>query len=465
MLFNSIAFLFFFVAVYLVYLPLPHRAQNLLLLVASYFFYAQWDWRFLSLILLSTGIDYIIALGIERNRQAPTTAKRLLYVSLTLNLGVLAVFKYYDFFVVSLQDLLERLGLAFSPTLLGIAVPVGISFYTFQTLSYTIDVYRGRLKPCRDLTAFALFVALFPQLVAGPIERAAHLLPQILRRRTVTLQRFFSGIQLIGWGLFKKVVIADNLARLIVDPIFDPSLHLGGLVVLLGTYAFAFQIYCDFSGYSDIAIGCARMLGIDFSPNFNLPYVATSPSDFWRRWHISLSSWLRDYLYIGLGGNRSGHTQRNLVATMLLGGLWHGASWKFVLWGAYHGALLVAYKYARQWTWTRKISSGTRWFLMFHLTCLGWLIFRANDVSHFVSLLISFIQDFFVINDPDGLRTSQFLLFVTPLIIIQFLQHRLGMGIAQRLPWPVRSGAYCVMFYAFIILGEFGGHEFIYFQF
>lgn len=464
MLFNSIAFLFFFVAVYLIYLPLPLRPQNLLLLAASYFFYAQWDWRFVSLILLSTGVDYVIALAIERHRDSPK-AKHLLYLSLSVNLGVLGVFKYYDFFVGSLELLLARVGLNFSPTLLGIAVPVGISFYTFQTLSYTIDVYRGRLKPCRDLTAFALFVALFPQLVAGPIERATNLLPQILRARQVTLHRALSGAQLMGWGLFKKVVIADNLALLVVDPIFDPALNLGGLVVLLGTYAFALQIYCDFSGYSDIAIGCARMLGIDFGPNFNLPYVATSPSDFWRRWHISLSSWLRDYLYIGLGGNRTGRTMRNLMVTMLLGGLWHGASWKFVLWGAFHGLLLIVYKQAGQWRWTQQVSSGLRWFVMFHLTCLGWLIFRARDVEHFADLVRSFIQDFFIINDPDGTLTAHFVFFAGPLIVLQILQHKFGVGLARRLPWPIQGALYCILFYTFITFGEFGGNEFIYFQF
>ena len=359
MAFNSLQFLGFFLLVWVLVGGLAHHrvlrwlfgahwrrgqsiaVRNAILLVASYVFYGAWDVRFLSLIILSTAVDYVVGREIFLSDD-PVRKKRLLLVSLVTNLGLLGVFKYYDFFARSLAELLTTLGISYQPPLLQILLPVGISFYTFQTLSYTIDIYRGQLRPARSWLGFATFVAFFPQLVAGPIERARDLVPQFARPRPITWRRVEWGFHLIGAGLFKKVVIADNVA-LVADAVFalqNPT----GLQSLMGVYAFAVQIYCDFSGYTDIARGTASCLGFDLSKNFNLPYFAHTPSDFWRRWHISLSSWLRDYLYISLGGNRGGEkkTYRNLMLTMLLGGLWHGAAWTFVAGGRFTGWCCVS---------------------------------------------------------------------------------------------------------------------------
>ncbi|MCA9032721.1 MAG: MBOAT family protein, partial [Planctomycetaceae bacterium] len=305
MLFNSFGFWLFFVVVLVLYQQLRHRGQNVLLLIASYFFYGCWDWRFLGLIVLSTLIDYSVALGIAK-AEADSRKRWLLLISMAANLGILAFFKYFEFFLTSFNDMMLGLGLEREIPLFEIILPVGISFYTFQTMSYTIDVYRGDCKATDNLLDFAVYVAFFPQLVAGPIERASKLLPQMLTDRKPTAVDFRDGLFLVISGMFRKVVIADNMAPL-VNTIFAQDINtLSGWDVMLGTYAFAFQIYGDFSGYSAIARGISRWLGFDLMTNFHMPYFAVSPSDFWRRWHISLSQWLRDYLYIPLGGNRHG---------------------------------------------------------------------------------------------------------------------------------------------------------------
>ncbi len=462
MLFNSLQFLLFFLGVIPVALLLRRnkKPRNLFLLLSSYVFYGCWDPRFLALIFASTMIDFWAAKIIDRRRNTPQ-AKAALLFSLCANLGFLGFFKYYNFFLENLETLLGVRGPALS-----VIVPVGISFYTFQTMSYTIDVHRERLRPTESFLDFALYVAFFPQLVAGPIERASSLLPQLSGPAAASLSRICSGAHLIAWGLFKKCVIADNLGPRVVDPIFDPAVNVTGWVVLLGTYAFAYQIYCDFSGYSDIAIGCARIMGFDFRENFNLPYFAVDPSDFWRRWHISLSSWLRDYLYISLGGNRSGQTQRNLMLTMLLGGLWHGASWNFVVWGYYHGILLVLFRLDASGLklWSR-LSQPLRIFLFFHLTCIGWLIFRVRDMEQLKTMASGFVRDFYVSFDPNLVYSRAFLLFAGPLFILQVLQRLSPKPLFGGLPWPVKAVFYAVGFYVFITLGEFGSHEFIYFQF
>jgi len=345
MLFNSGVFLKFFAGFLLLYwLVRNHlRARNILIVVASYLFYGWWDYRFLGLILFSSLLDYFVGLGIARQNDA-RRRKLWLTASIAANLGILGFFKYFDFFVTSFGTLLQKIGVPFQTSTLGIILPVGISFYTFQAMSYTIDVYRGNIPACRNVINFLAFVSFFPQLVAGPIERASHLLPQFERTLSITRPMLEEGIWLIIWGMFKKVVIADNLDALVRMAFQNPSYS--GPVVVLGTIAFGFQIYCDFSGYSDIARGTARVLGFDIMVNFNLPYFASNIREFWQRWHISLSTWLRDYLYISLGGNRRGEirTYVNLFLTMLLGGLWHGAAWNFVLWGAWHGAGLVVYR-------------------------------------------------------------------------------------------------------------------------
>ena len=337
MLFNSLQFIAFFIIVYSLYLLFNHRWQNYMLLAASYFFYGSWNWRFLSLILISTILDYFCGLAIDR-QPGRKRKKLFLIISVTGNLTILGFFKYFNFFAHDFQLILARFGIPTHPLVLNIVLPVGISFYTFQTMSYTIDIYRGEMRPTRRFLDLALFVAFFPQLVAGPIERAKHLLPQIIKPRLITPRQFREGLWLIYWGFFLKVFVADNLAG-IVDRVFAGAETISGIEVLLGLYAFAFQILGDFAGYSSIAIGLARLMGIDIMTNFLFPYFVTNPRDFWKNWHISLSTWLRDYLYIPLGGNRRGRlmTYRNILITMLLGGLWHGAAWTFVIWGGVSG--------------------------------------------------------------------------------------------------------------------------------
>ncbi len=393
MLFNSQAFAVFFVVVFGLYWLL-RRAETprvLLLLAASYMFYGYWDWRFLGLIVFSTVLDFLVGAAMGRSTD-PRRRKRLLLLSLVGNLGVLGFFKYYNFFAGELALLLADVGVTPDAVLLEIVLPVGISFYTFQTLSYTIDIYRGDLTPERSPLRFALFVAFFPQLVAGPIVRARDFLPQIPRPPVLHASDFERGLTLIFWGLVKKVVIADYLGSELVKPFWDDPATFGGGVSLLAMYGYAFQIYGDFSGYSDMAIGTARLLGFDLGANFRAPYRSTSPSEFWTRWHISLSSWLRDYLYIPLGGNRRGATRTyvNLTLTMLLGGLWHGASWMFVLWGLFHGLLLIGGRLAG-WTDVPRgsLALWTRRLVMFQLVCFGWVLFAAPDGAAAWSALTS----------------------------------------------------------------------------
>ena len=346
MLFNSITFMVFFALVFVTYWGLMAknlRWRNAFVLVCSYIFYGWWDWRFLSLIFISSLSDYLIGQRMEAAAEGGSRTKQWLVLSLVVNLGILGVFKYFNFFMDSLQYGMHGLGLDGTDWRLDIVLPVGISFYTFQTLSYTIDIYRGQLRASRDPVAFFAFVSFFPQLVAGPIERAKDLLPQFSVKPVFDRAAIRSGFTLALWGLFKKVVIADRLA-LFVDAAFDEPAGMGRGTAAMALLFFAFQLYLDFSAYSEIAIGIARMLGIRLSTNFKRPYLADSFGQFWSRWHISLSSWFRDYLYIPLGGNRSGATRtwRNIMIVFLLSGLWHGASWNFVLWGSLNGLFLIA---------------------------------------------------------------------------------------------------------------------------
>ncbi len=345
MLFNSVVFLVFLAVVVPLWLALPRRLGTPFLVAASYFFYGYWDWRFLSLLFASTLLDYYVALALARAGD-PRRRKALLWMSLAGNLGMLGFFKYFGFFVDSFEAMTASFGLPPLDALhLNVVLPVGISFYTFQTLSYTIDVYRGRLSPTRNFADFALYVSFFPQLVAGPIERATHLLPQIAAGRRPGREDFREGIALVGIGMFKKVMLGDTCGR-IVDAIFAAPGHYTSSELAAALLLFSIQIYSDFSGYSSIARGTARFFGVDLMENFNQPYLSASITEFWRRWHISLSSWLRDYLYVPLGGNRKGpvRTYVNLFATMLLGGLWHGANWTFVVWGGLHGLYLAVHK-------------------------------------------------------------------------------------------------------------------------
>ena len=341
MLFNSLQFIAFFIIIVSIYFTIPHRYRWLLLLAASYYFYMCWKVEYIFLIIISTIVAYItgILMGRERTRER---RKKYLVFSLAVNLGLLAAFKYFNFFNSNLRELFNFFNIFYDVPEFDVLLPVGISFYTFQTLSYSIDIYRGDRPPEKSLGIFALYVSFFPQLVAGPIERSTSLLPQFFERKEFNYERVTSGLRKIAWGMFKKVVIADRLA-VVVDQVYGSPEDFAGPAVLIATFFFAYQIYCDFSGYSDIAIGTARILGFDLITNFKRPYFARSIREFWQRWHISLSTWFRDYLYIPLGGNRVKRPRYyiNLIIVFLICGLWHGANWTFIVWGALHGSYMI----------------------------------------------------------------------------------------------------------------------------
>ena len=393
MLFDTPIFLLFLTLIVIVYWRMPWRQQNLLLVAASYFFYGWWDWRFLGLIWISTVVDYFCARWIASSSDR-VRRRLLLTISVCLNLGFLGFFKYFDFFATSLQTALASLGIDISIHTLNLLLPPGISFYTFQALAYIVDVYFERLEAADNFIDYALFICFFPHLIAGPIQRPSHLLPQTQQPRSFDQDQFFSGIQLICWGLFRKCIVADQCA-VIANAAFRGDLGPPSIaVVLLGTYAFAWQIYGDFSGYSDIARGAAKLMGFEFIVNFRQPYLAAGLQEFWRRWHISLSTWLRDYLYISLGGNRHGERQtyRNLILTMLIGGLWHGANWTFVVWGAIHGAglaieRLLMGRNRRTGEVSSPLSIWVRRIMTFQIVCLAWVFFRAPSMREAIHFL------------------------------------------------------------------------------
>ena len=392
MIFNSIEFLIFFPVVFFIYAVLPHKFQNIFLLLSSYFFYGFWDWRFLSLLGISTLVDFICGLRISETHTKKS--EYWLYFSLFTNLTLLGFFKYFNFFTESFLLLISRIGISVESTWsIEILLPVGISFYTFQSMAYTIDVHRGKIAPCSKFLDFALYISYFPQLVAGPIERASRLLPQISHERKLSWKKFTGGFDLILIGLFKKIVIGDFIASHYVEASFtEPTLH-SGVFLMMGLCLFSIQIYVDFSGYSDIARGLSRMLGIELIHNFKQPYISKSITEFWRRWHISLSGWLKDYLYISLGGNRLSRrrTYINLIITMLIGGLWHGASWNFVLWGLLHGIYLAIHKFYLRGrklsinldynSWSRVLEGFWGIILTNVLVLFAWVFFRSKDLS------------------------------------------------------------------------------------
>lgn len=473
MLFNTLQFAIFFLIVYGLYLILDHKWQNRMLLAASCIFYAAWDWRFLFLIFTSIATDYFCSLKIDEANHEKTR-RLFLLLSIFINLSILGFFKYFNFFLDNLRFLLGHFGIIIPLPLLKIILPVGISFYTFQTMSYTFDVYRKELKPTKNILNYALFVSYFPQLVAGPIMRAKDLLLQIFSPRKVTLSKFYEGCYLILWGLFQKIFVADNLAK-IVDSVFTASLPYVGSKVLIALYAFAFQIYCDFAGYSNIARGLGKCMGFEIMINFNLPYFSTNPRDFWKRWHISLSTWFRDYVYIPLGGNKKGlfTTYRNLAITMLLAGLWHGASWTFVLWGAYHGTILIIYRLfeplLKRIPTPKNIFIGKIWFFIravffFHLVCVGWLLFRSQSMIQVYDMLKSLIFNFHFVIRGIGLKT--FLGYIWLLLLIQYICFRKNNLYALfELPVWIRSLIYVLIYFSLTIHGVTSGQEFIYFQF
>lgn len=469
--FVSYVFAVFIVVVFALYWVMPRSTRNIFLWGASYFFYGWWDWRFLFLLLISTTIDYICGRLLERVEQ-PARRKSIVAVSLISNLGLLGVFKYYNFFIASLAALCDTLGLPISMPVMHIILPVGISFYTFQTISYTVDVYRGHLKPTHSFVDFAVYVSLFPQLVAGPIERGASLLPQVIQPRRFSAEQFHDGLMLIATGFFRKTVIADNMALLANAVFTQDAGSLSGFDMLLGVYAFAWQIYGDFSGYSDIARGTAKLLGFELMVNFRQPYLATNPSDFWRRWHISLSSWLKDYLYIPLGGNRGGErkTMRNLVLVMLLGGLWHGAAWTFVFWGALHGTWLILDRWLRKVRPPAVSSRDNRLLHVvkiigaFHVVCLGWLFFRVDGVGHGFEMLGALTN--WSMSPVTIPAYAMLVFFATPLLLCDLLCE------IRREEYPFQHGSLhgrvllCMtLVMCVLLLGKGDANAFIYFQF
>jgi len=467
MLFNSVQFLVFFVAVLGLYWVLKHRAQNLLLLAASYVFYGAWNWKFLALILLTTVADFTASLVIANTDRA-MRRKLALIAAIVVNLGVLGFFKYYNFFIEDVLVALNWLGIAYVPLVLQIVLPVGISFYTFQSMSYTIDTYRGEVEPTTNFPDYALYVAFFPQLVAGPIERAGHLLKQIQTPRTVTIERINEGVLLIALGLFKKVAIADHLAQY-VDGAFDRQT---GWKLLIALYFFAFQIYCDFSGYSDIARGCAKLFGIDLRLNFNRPYFARNLTEFWRRWHISLSTWFRDYIYRPLGGKhaRGWRPYRNLMAVFLLSGLWHGAAWTFVIWGAIHGVILSLEKALSGWRRETPVHPPKHGlnprnivavFVTFHIVCAAWVFFRAPTLDGALGFFARLVQ-------PATIPFSGLMVFAHAFVALALLfaweafeerWRRLLVKPAVAIP------GYAGLFIFTLAWGQLNGGQFIYFQF
>lgn len=475
MVFNSLPFLCFLMAFLPVYFLLRGKSRLWWCLSASYFFYAWWDWRFLGLILFSTIVDFGIGRRLS-NTSDPELRKQLLWLSVGINLGILGFFKYFNFFADSLQDAVAAFGWELSWNTLHIILPVGISFYTFQSMSYTIDIYRGKLKPEPNFLNFATYIAFFPQLVAGPIVRAKDFLPQLRRDQAFSWDNFYLGAGQMLWGFFKKVAIADTLA-LFVDQCFAYPHHFGSLHLIIGVFFYAFQIYCDFSGYSDIAIGLARMMGFRFPENFRTPYFSQDFSEFWNRWHITLSSWLRDYLYISLGGNRNGNwkTFRNLMLTMLLGGLWHGAGWTFVFWGFLHGLYLVLQRVLRP-VWRRLhaflhtpgwIHSGLNILIVFFLTCLAWVFFRSTSFERALSMLnrIGSLEGFNRAGVINKFAVIQGFVLIGMLLWVEISNSKLKYQ--RRIIYqPVfRAVSFATLLWLIALFGTFGANAFIYFQF
>jgi len=484
MLFNSFEYLIFLPAVVVLYYLIPPRYRWVLLLVASYYFYMSWKAEYIVLIAGSSLLDYYLSRGIAASTDK-NKRKLFLILSLLVNLGVLFTFKYVNFFGETVNTLIETWGMkAFIPYY-DLILPVGISFYTFQTLSYTIDVYKGKTPPAGHLGKFMVFVAFFPQLVAGPIERSGHLLPQFDKKVSFNPTGFVHGLRQILWGLFKKIVIADRLA-IIVNTVYADNQTDNGFLWLLATLLFAFQIYCDFSGYSDIAIGSARLLGIKLMDNFKMPYFSRSIREFWSRWHISLSTWFRDYVYIPLGGNRKGHlrTYFNLMVVFTVSGLWHGANWTFIIWGGWHGLLLIIERFFRESPLRaaqviKSIFSGRlSGPVVFLAVLLGWVFFRANDLtqagfalSRIVDLtswhgLLPALQE--MISHADITMNKFMLSMVFLLIFVSLERYSRGLPypkIFNVSSKPLRWAYYYATIFFIIFFGNTTNVEFIYFQF
>ena len=490
LLFNTTEFFIFFAIVFAGNLMLGQQAKirTIFLLVASYYFYTQWKLEYVFLIIISTLVDYFIGQKIYKAALL-RIKKRWLLVSLFCNLGMLAIFKYFSYFSGLIRGLFSKVGVFFGSADeidLGLLLPVGISFYTFQSMSYSIDIYLKKIQPEKSFFKFALFVSFFPQLLAGPIERSSNLLPQFNRLNRFDYQMFVSGARLILFGLFKKVVIADNLAVIVNFYYSNPSQH-DGFLLMLATIAFAFQIYCDFSGYTDIATGVARCLGIDLMDNFNRPYYAESFASFWKRWHISLSTWFRDYVYIPLGGNQSNKYRHylNLLVTFFIGGLWHGAANHFIVWGVINGFYLIIENHTKNFRkiifdavgitkFPRIYSSFCRIFVFF-FTCLSWVFFRAETTPEALLIIKKiFLVDQWSVNYSlffEGTKFNQEYLFAVILAIglLEFVHLTTPADSMKKIfdyKWTIsRWSIYCIIIFFFLAIGNYQRTEFIYFQF
>lgn len=492
MLFNSLHFIIFFPIIVAAYFLIPHKYRWILLLLASYYFYMSWKQEYVLLIIFSTLVNYYAAIKMDATNEKKRKRKYL-FLSLASSLGLLFIFKYFNFFNDSVRILLNNFNIFYGSPVFKLLLPIGISFYTFQTLSYTIDIYRGKIKPERHLGIFALYVSFFPQLVAGPIERATNLLPQFFEKHKFDYNRVAEGLAIMLWGFFKKIVIADNVAGL-VNIVYNNPENFTGVHFILATILFAFQIYCDFSGYSDIAIGTAKIMGFDLMKNFDRPYFAKSIADFWRRWHISLSSWFKDYLYIPLGGNRAGKLRifQNLMITFIISGLWHGANWTFIIWGGIHGLYIVIGEITKKIRRTiinySKINNLPRVYgllqtsVIFLLVCFAWIFFRANtlhDAWHIIANLFTGIYSFiFNLTDINATKNVLGKFAISPLefiriwIFIFFLTiiylYKGSKSVRQALtnkPTFVRWGFYYLLILAIMFFGNLGEQPFIYFQF
>lgn len=477
MLFNSLEFLVFFPTVFILYwfvFSNSLKIQNILLLISSYYFYACWDYRFLGLIIFSSFVDYFCSLQM---RESKLKKKFWLGLSLTSNLGTLFFFKYYNFFADSFAIMFEQFGYSPGNLTLDIILPVGISFYTFQTLSYTIDVYKGKIEPSSNIVSFFAFVSFFPQLVAGPIERASHLLPQFEKKRNFDYTFASRGMRLILWGLFKKLVIADNCA-IYTNEIFATYETQPSLVLISGTFYFALQIYGDFSGYSDIAIGLSRLLGFDLMTNFRTPYFSRDISEFWKNWHISLTTWFRDYLYIPLGGNRISEliTLRNIFIVFLVSGLWHGANWTFVFWGLLNAIYFIPSFLNKRKSRPTKIKKNI--FLeniidklsivkTFTLVCIAWIFFRAENITVAFNYLVRIFDGSFNISTKEWVGDRNLCNLILFFVITEWsiFRHKDFQEIIEAKPATVRHLAYVIIGYLLVIYSVREKVDFIYFQF
>ncbi|MNK06621.1 Peptidoglycan O-acetyltransferase [compost metagenome] len=478
MLFNSISFAIFLPIVFIFYWFIANKnlkLQNILLLASSYFFYACWDWRFLFLLIFSTLLDYYTGLKMAAAKDVGMK-KFWFWLSIAINLGFLGIFKYYNFFAESFAQAASELGLQINPWTLKVILPVGISFYTFHGLSYVIDIYKDRIKPEKNFIDYSVFVSFFPLLVAGPIERATHLLPQIQTKRTFNYTKVIDGLRQILWGLFKKVVIADGCAHY-ANQIFNNSADYSGSTLVLGALFFTFQIYCDFSGYSDIALGTARLFGIELLKNFAFPYFSRDIAEFWRRWHISLSSWFRDYLYIPLGGSKGGTWMkiRNTFIIFLVSGFWHGANWTFLAWGFLNALFImpsILFKTNRrnldivaQGKNIPTIKELSSMIITFSLTVFAWIFFRAESIKH----ALDYISNIFsksLFSKPEIFPTTPILLIIF-FIAIEWKGREEQYAIARfgfSWPKPLRHAFYyCIILIIFTLAGS--NQQFIYFQF